>query len=254
MKFYPRWGATALFVAVLGASSVSNAALVSRLGGLAYYDTVLNITWLADANAAVGSTYDTYMPGTGLMTWSQANTWAAGLTVDGVTGWRLPTVNPVNGSSFNPGWSYNGSTDYGFNVSAPGTIYAGSTGSEMAYLFYNTLGNKADCSTAGICPQPGGGLTNTGPFSNVQFGYWSASLYGSGYAWDFNFNDNGPSDQPGSFNAGEQAVSNEAYPNLPAWAVHSGDVGMSTVPVPAAVWLFGSGLLGLIGVTRRYAA
>lgn len=30
--------------------------------------------------------------------------------------------------------------------------------------------------------------------------------------------------------------------------------GLSTVPVPAAVWLFGSGLLGLIGVARRKAA
>jgi len=30
-----------------------------------------------------------------------------------------------------------------------------------------------------------------------------------------------------------------------AWSVHSGDVG--AVPVPAAVWLFGSGLIGLVG-------
>ncbi|MCP4042838.1 MAG: VPLPA-CTERM sorting domain-containing protein, partial [Gammaproteobacteria bacterium] len=29
----------------------------------------------------------------------------------------------------------------------------------------------------------------------------------------------------------------------------SGDV--SAVPVPAAVWLFGSGLIGLLGVARR---
>lgn len=29
------------------------------------------------------------------------------------------------------------------------------------------------------------------------------------------------------------------------------DGGVSTVPVPAAVWLFGSGLIGLIGVARR---
>jgi hypothetical protein len=29
--------------------------------------------------------------------------------------------------------------------------------------------------------------------------------------------------------------------------------GVSTVPVPAAVWLFGSGLLGLVGVARRKA-
>ncbi|MEN8762128.1 MAG: VPLPA-CTERM sorting domain-containing protein [Thiogranum sp.] len=29
---------------------------------------------------------------------------------------------------------------------------------------------------------------------------------------------------------------------------------VSTVPVPAAVWLFGSGLLGLVGIARRKAA
>ena len=31
-------------------------------------------------------------------------------------------------------------------------------------------------------------------------------------------------------------------------------VGLATVPVPAAVWLFGSGLLGLVGVARRKAS
>jgi len=29
---------------------------------------------------------------------------------------------------------------------------------------------------------------------------------------------------------------------------------VSTVPIPAAVWLFGSGLLGLVGVARRKKA
>lgn len=32
------------------------------------------------------------------------------------------------------------------------------------------------------------------------------------------------------------------------------DASVSAVPVPAAAWLFGSGLLGLIGVARRKAA
>ncbi|MEA2093731.1 MAG: VPLPA-CTERM sorting domain-containing protein [Pseudomonadota bacterium] len=30
-----------------------------------------------------------------------------------------------------------------------------------------------------------------------------------------------------------------------------GDLGQVVVPVPAAVWLFGSGLLGLVGMARR---
>lgn len=30
--------------------------------------------------------------------------------------------------------------------------------------------------------------------------------------------------------------------------------GLTAIPVPAALWLFGSGLLGLIGVARRKKA
>jgi len=36
--------------------------------------------------------------------------------------------------------------------------------------------------------------------------------------------------------------------------VIGGDVSLTPVPVPAAVWLFGSGLLGLVGMARRKAA
>ena len=38
------------------------------------------------------------------------------------------------------------------------------------------------------------------------------------------------------------AVSNDGY-----------NMSVATVPVPAAVWLFGSGLLGLAGIARRKA-
>ena len=36
----------------------ANSALLERLGGLAYYDDVADLTWLADANAGAGSVYD----------------------------------------------------------------------------------------------------------------------------------------------------------------------------------------------------
>lgn len=36
--------------------------------------------------------------------------------------------------------------------------------------------------------------------------------------------------------------------------IHTGTYLVSSVPVPAAVWLFGSGLLGLVGVARRKKA
>jgi hypothetical protein len=203
----------------------------------AYYDTVLDITWLANANYA-GMT----------MNWSTANAWAAGLTLGGYTDWRLPTTNPIDGTTADDATlSYIGTEDRGYNVSAPGTFYAGSTASEMAYMFYNTLGNLAYCdpatSTVSSCSglQTGWGLTNTGPFSNVQSNfYWSATEYApsTSLAWYFDTY------------IGYQDGTNKPY-NLYAWAVHTGDVGASVVPVPAAAWLFGSGLLGLIGVSRK---
>ena len=39
--------------------------------------------------------------------------------------------------------------------------------------------------------------------------------------------------------------------NLLAWAIMA---DVTTVPLPAAVWLFGSGLLGLVGIARRKKA
>ncbi|MCR4347386.1 MAG: VPLPA-CTERM sorting domain-containing protein [Sulfuricaulis sp.] len=240
-------------IAALGFSGAANAAPVSGQGTWettlqgrdldgnlstfeAYYDTALNITWLANTNYA-GTT----------MTWANANTWASGLNINGYTGWRLPTVSPVDGTTADDATiAYNGTEDRGYNVSAPGTLYAGSTASEMAHMFYNTLGDKGYCTPTSVYPsctnQSGWGPTNTGPFSNVQSS-WSATEYApsTSSAWFFNIS------------SGYQNLYNK--PNsLSAWAVHSGDVGASAVPVPAAVWLFGSGLLGLIGVARRKKA
>jgi hypothetical protein len=152
----------------------------------AYYDTVLGITWLANANYAATA-----------MNWPTANSWAAALDPygSGITGWRLPATNPIDGTTADDASvSYIGSEDSGYNVSAPGTLYAGSTASELAYLFYNTLGDKGYCdpttSTVSSCsgPQAGYGLSNTGPFSNVRSStYWSATEYApsTSNAWLF---------------------------------------------------------------------
>jgi hypothetical protein len=209
----------------------------------AYYDTLLGITWLANANQA-GTT----------MTWATANAWVAGLDIHGITGWRLPDTNPVNGSMFNENFAYDGSTDYGNNVSAPGTVYAGSSASEMAHMFYNTLGNHNRCSpstsTASSCadPQPAPFLSNTGPFNLQNGAYWSGTSIDPvrytlpDYAWYFNFDN------------GQQGYTYQYNNYYRAWAVHDGDVGVSIVPVPAAVWLFGSGLLGLLALARKRRA
>ena len=197
-----------------------------------YYDTVLGITWLADANA------------NGAMTWDAANTWAAGLDFGpGIDNWRLPTM--IDNGNDGCNYSNAGGTDCGYNVQTTSgsppypatTVY-----SEMASLFYDTLGNLAYYTPGtGTGPQAGWGLTNTGPFDALQsFYYWSGLEYApnTGYAWVFYFG-YGIQDSLSKSN------------NLYALAVHAGDVGAAIVPVPAAVWLFGSGLLALAGLGKQ---
>lgn len=219
-------------------SGAAHAALQGRdLNGSAgsfeaYYDTDLNITWLANANM------------NGQMTWAAANTWAANLSfydaVNNITydNWRLPTVNPINGASFNYTTSYNGSTDWGYNVSEQDTAFAGSTGSEMAHLFYNTLNNKGYCPVSTDCtpqPQAGWGLTNTGPFTNLQADlYWSGLEYApsTGHAWNF------------SFNYGYQVADYKGVVGFYALAVSSGDVAAVPEAQTYALMLAGLGLIG----------
>jgi hypothetical protein len=196
-----------LAVITLVLSTSANAVLVERLGGLAYYDTDADLTWLADANAAVGSVYDTYNPGSGEMNWADANAWAGSLIVVGVGGWRLPNVD-VNGDD---------------TVVNCYSDVAGCPDNEYGYMFWENGVSSA----------------SPNPFSNFQSSfYWSATEYApdTNVVRLFRMLD------------GYQAITSKSLNNY-AWAVQSGDV--SAVPVPAAVWLFGSGLLGLIGFAKR---
>ena len=198
----------------------------------AYYDTDLNITWLADANYA-----QTLGDADGLVSWIGAIYEAPNLNINNITGWRLPTAG---------GTPQIGCVDFGYTGTACGYNVDTST-SEMAHMFYITLGNKAYYDTSGVWPQEGWGLTNTGPFTNLQSNlYWSGDgeSFGCGIfsfcgaAWGF------------SFYGGRQDyydVNEQFY----VWYVHSGDVGAAVVSLPTAVWLFGSGLLGLVGIARN---
>ena len=102
----------------LGMVGAADAALVGRLaatpGGAnyqAYYDTVADLTWLADANYAQTSGYDV----DGLMSWQAANAWAAQLTVGGVSNWRLPDTIDVGNDGVTCSNPFQG-VDYGFNI------------------------------------------------------------------------------------------------------------------------------------------
>jgi hypothetical protein len=240
----PRFLTAFLFVLVLVLPfQPIHAALWDRGGGL-IYDDVLDVTWLQDANYVATSGYEP----DGTLNWYQAITWANDLSFyDAVrnvtwTDWRLPNVLPVNGVDYNYEYSRDGSTDEGYNISAPGSVYSGSTGSEMAYMYYVNLGNIGYYGLDGSF-QPDYGPENMGPFVNIRDGgaYWSGTEYGQDgdRAWEF------------SFHFGRQQDYNKGYWDYSAWAVMDGDV--SAVPIPGAIWLFTSGLLGLIGLRHRNA-
>lgn len=193
----------------------------------AFYDSILGITWMADVN----------LIGAG-KSWADSKTWAANLNPydSGITGWRLPTTTDTG--SLGCDYSVTGGTDCGYNVDV--------TTSEMAHLYYFTLGNLAYYDESGASNQPGYGLSNTGPFSNfLPSFYWSSTENARNTsseresAWYF------------AMSNGEQGTTLATTLDVNAWAVHDGDVGAAVVPIPAAAWLFGTGLLGLIGIARK---
>lgn len=173
-------------IMVTGAlSGAAQAELVDNGGGL-IYDTNLDVTW--------------YIPDLDPMTWSEAVSWVAGLTVSNenvsnINGWRLPSV--LNEDGTGPCSSYN------------------CIGSEFGHLYYTELGNA-----------PGRSITNKGPFNNLKAGaYWSVLQWASypGNAWAFNYS-----------NGRQGFADKNLHANFYPMAVHDGNVGGSAGPVRTA--------------------
>ena len=198
------------FKSILGAvcaclmvvSFSANSALVSRLGGLAYYDDVADLTWSQDASIFVASN------------WSTTATNMLTLNIGGVTGWRLPTADLSCGNS---------------------TIC---DSSELGNMFHNVLGGTTGTTLLDSHN------ANYNLFTGVLGFNWTSDEYAAdpffGIAYSF-----------WGSTSGKQSLNNKSY-SRGGWAVQSGDV--SAVPIPAAIWLLGSALLGLIGVAKRKKA
>jgi hypothetical protein len=194
----------------------------------AFYDTELNVTWLRNADA------------NGFMTWGAAQDWASRLILGGYRGWRLPTIVDTG----EPGcdYSYAGGTDCGHNVQTKSgsTVY-----SELAHLFFTTLGNKSFCPPGqATCdffdPQVGWGLSNTGNFQNLQpRDYWTGTEYEPipRAAWAF------------IAGAGIQLFGGKSD-ELLAIAVRPGDV-VAAIPEPETYALMLTGLTAMVVMQRR---
>lgn len=241
---------TALVILSIGLPCITQAALINRGEGM-IYDDVLNVTWLQDANYAITSGYTQNQSFTDdKMTWSEANTWASELIFGGYSDWRLPSIIPVNGPSFNNSFTFDGSSDNSYNITG--------LNSEIAHLyhtslnntgFFDTLGNRTGCSASGnsTC------LTETNFFTNILPNdhpiYWTGTEDSplATNAWSFNIA------------IGQQFSFDKNRGLFNAWAVRTGDIDIDLaipsplpeVPVPSTIWLFGSGLIGLIRFRKK---
>lgn len=158
------------------------------------YDSDLDVTWVADANLA-----GTLAGNDGLRDWEAARAWAAGLTIAGLSDWRLPRIAQPDPSCANQEASFTG-----FPIQGNGL---GCTGSEMGHLYY----------VSGITHE------TPGPFLNVPprpYGHWSGTEFAPApaSAWAFSFGSGGQ----GAFEKGSLGR---------AWAVRSGDVAVDAVAV-----------------------
>ena len=216
----------------------------------AYYDTVLNVTWLADANyAATQYAQSGGLVGDadGLMDWDTASAWAANLDYFGVTGWRLPFVVDTGST---PGCDFGcGGTDCGYNVQ---TMIDGKVYSEFAHLWYVTLGNTARLGIS-CDEQPGWGFNNKGPFRNAQsYLYWLGTRSPICCPWEYWYFEAGQGDQRHA----------DSYYGMYAWPLRDGDVAKSIesltlaksatagcLSVSGKVTLFGAAPAGGVVVT-----
>lgn len=132
--------------------------------------------------------------------------------------------------------SFNGDATYLQNTASGGQSYSWSAGSSTGQVWgqgpitlggsTNLYGNGADSSGVGLGSSATlYGLTGGGSASAPSTGQLSSYVLGT-----------------------LELTANGTLETL------SNGGGGGTVPLPAAVWLFGSGLLGMIGVARRRAA
>lgn len=205
----------------------------------AWYDTVQDITWLGSGYIAANGQYGN---GDGV-SYASANSWASGLNVFGVTDWRLPAFTDTGAS----GCDYaNSGTDCGYNVDT--------STSELAHLFYVTLGNEAEYTPGGTYQARSQVNTNTGPFSGLEGLFISSAdndwWFGDSYFWLDAVNALAPGTSAwcvGMIDGQQGTCSIGNVQN--AWAVHDGSVGQ-VVPVPATLPLLLSAL-GMLGWSVR---
>lgn len=157
----------------------------------------------------------------------------------------------------------------GSHSGAPGTVAGENPGIDNPWLFFNNTGMHQSTSPTNV-------LTASGNTATVDFSGWNVTWngipsipMGSG-AW------NGNAEGVAEITCGVDCTNGDTYNLMYSATVPAGDpsgfggvayylnlagtisggdiTAPAVIPVPAAVWLLGSGLIGLVGVARRKKA
>lgn len=203
-----------VLVGVIGGAllpGTAAASLIDRGNGL-LYDTVLNVTWLQDADLAATNHFGVVsgIDGLGRMDYSTAQSWIAGMNSahwKGYVGWRLPSLGlPANDPDKSTSSNY-----------------------ELGYMLHVNLGVANGISSGGTYGLVQDLQANT---------YWYGVPFDSTHQWVIGmttgYSSNGLS-------------ANHYY----SWAVITGDVAGTTVPEPAPLALALAAMGGIWASRRR---
>jgi hypothetical protein len=109
------------------------------------------------------------------------------------------------------------------------------------------------CTFFGYCPAMNGTVSDNGDgtYDSDMTVYWSFSSFPAPFLWDITDLGDGTATLF-TLDGDDNGIPGTAMTEAPFLGISLVLEGtLTAVPVPAAVWLFGSGLIGLIGIATR---